>query len=99
MGHRPDTYPLSPLAGKLFTERYVRGVDTSDRGRSGAVREVLRQILLAAGALTHAFGDALAAPRFAGLSSNTDIVVLTSLYHSGPQRPLDLSLDPPTRLG
>ena len=33
---------------------------------------------------------AIAAPRFAGLSSNTDIVVLTSLYLSGPQRPRDL---------
>ena len=50
----------------------------------------MRQILLASGTLTHALGRAIAAPRFAGLSSNTDIVVLTSLYLSGPQRPRDL---------
>ncbi len=59
-------------------------------GITSEVAETLRRILLASGTLTHAFGQSLADPEFAGLSSNADIAVLTSLHLSGPQRPRDL---------
>ena len=64
--------------------------DSSHHVRPHAVREALRQILLASGALTHVLGAMLSGPQFAGLSSNIDIAVLTSLAKSGPQRPGEL---------
>jgi DNA-binding MarR family transcriptional regulator len=64
--------------------------DDSYRGNTSHATEVVRQIVLASGALTHAFGRALADPTFSGLSSNSDIAVLTSLHVAGPQRPRDL---------
>ena len=51
------------------------------------VMETLRQIIIASGELTHQFGRVLADPNFAGLTSNADFLVLTSLRLSGPQRP------------
>ena len=59
-------------------------------GTTSAVTETVRQVLLASGELTHAFGRALADPRFSELSSNSDIAVLTSLHLAGPQRPREL---------
>lgn len=61
-------------------------------GTTSAVTETVRQVLLASGELTHAFGRALADPRFSGLASNSDFAVLTSLHLAGPQRPRDLRL-------
>ena len=56
-------------------------------GMTSGVMETLRQIIIASGALTHQFGRVLDAPIFAGLTSNADFLVLTSLRLSGPQRP------------
>jgi DNA-binding MarR family transcriptional regulator len=64
--------------------------DGMNDGLTSAVAEAVRQVLLESGALTHAFGQALADPSFSGLSSNRDIAVLTSLHLGGPRRPRDL---------
>lgn len=64
--------------------------DGTDGGLTPAVADVVRRVLLASGALTYEFGRALADPRFSGLSSNSEIAVLTSLHLAGPQRPRDL---------
>jgi len=56
-------------------------------GMTSDVMETLRQVIVASGELTHQFGRVLTDPDFAGLVSNADFLVLTTLRLSGPQRP------------
>lgn len=52
--------------------------------------EIVRQVVLLSGELTHEIGAALSAPGLEGVSANTDISLLTTLYLADPQRPREL---------
>ena len=56
-------------------------------GMASNVMGTVRQVIVASGELTHQFGRVLTDPDFAGLVSNADFLVLTTLRLSGPQRP------------